>query len=255
MNKPLRVFITGASSGLGAALAQHYGKAGARLGLLGRRIEALQHASLGLDAHCYLADVRDEAAVQAAAQAFLNEVGPPDIVIAAAGISIGTLTEEAGDRSVFRAVMDANVLGLVHTFHPFIAPMQARGGGVLCGISSVAGVRGLPGGGAYSASKAAATVYLESLRLELKSRGFSVVTVAPGYIDTPMTQVNPYAMPFKMTAGVAATKVARCIERRRAYTVIPWQMAWIERLLKWLPVSVYDLLFEKAPRKPRGLPT
>jgi NAD(P)-dependent dehydrogenase (short-subunit alcohol dehydrogenase family) len=255
VNKPLRVFITGASSGLGAALAQHYGKSGARLGLLGRRIEALQHASLGLDAHCYQADVRDEAAVQAAAKAFLDEVGPPDIVIAAAGISIGTLTEEAGDRSVFRAVMDANVLGLVHTFHPFIAPLQARGGGVLCGISSVAGVRGLPGGGAYCASKAAATVYLESLRLELKSRGFSVVTVAPGYIDTPMTRVNPYAMPFKMTAGVAATKVARCIEHRRAYTVIPWQMAWIERLLKWLPVSVYDLLFEKAPRKPRGLPT
>ena len=91
--------------------------------------------------------------------------------------------------------MDANVLGLVHTFQPFIASMPA--GGVLCGISSVAGVRGLPGGGAYSASKAAATVYLEALRLELKARGVAVVTVAPGYIDTPMTQVNPYAMPFR----------------------------------------------------------
>jgi NADP-dependent 3-hydroxy acid dehydrogenase YdfG len=202
VNKPLRVFITGASSGLGAALAQHYGTTGARLGLLGRRGEALQHTAQGLDAHCYQADVRDAAAVQAAAQTFMNEVGPPDIVIAAAGISVGALTEEAGDRSVFRAVMDANVLGLVHTFQPFIAPMQARGGGVLCGISSVAGVRGLPGGGAYSAAK-----------------------------------------------------VARCIERRRAYTVIPWQMAGVARLLKWLPIPLYDLLFEKAPRKPRGLPT
>ncbi len=123
----------------------------------------------------------------------------PDIVIAAAGISVGTLTEEADDAPVFRAVMDANVLGLVHTFQPFIAAMQTSGG-VLCGISSVAGVRGLPGGGAYSASKAAATVYLEALRLELKARGIAVVTVAPGYIDTPMTQVNPYAMPFKMSA-------------------------------------------------------
>jgi NAD(P)-dependent dehydrogenase (short-subunit alcohol dehydrogenase family) len=255
VNKPLRVFITGASSGLGAALAQHYGTTGARLGLLGRRSAALQHTAQGLDAHCYQADVRDAEAVQAAAQTFMNEVGPPDIVIAAAGVSVGALTEEAGDRSVFRAVMDANVLGLVHTFQPFIAPMQTRGGGVLCGISSVAGVRGLPGGGAYSASKAAATVYLESLRLELKSRGIGVVTVVPGYIDTPMTQVNPYAMPFKMTAAVAAAKVAHCIERRRAYTVIPWQMAWVARLLKWLPISVYDLLFEKAPRKPRGLPT
>jgi hypothetical protein len=184
----------------------------------------------------------------------LNEAGPPDIVIAAAGISVGTLTEAAEDAAVFRAVMDANVLGLVHTFQPFIAPMQT-GGGVLCGISSVAGVRGLPGGGAYSASKAAATVYLEALRLELKGRGIDVVTVAPGYIDTPMTQVNPYAMPFRMAAATAATKVARCIAQHRAYTIVPWQMAWVARMLKWLPIPVYDSLFEKAPRKPRGLPT
>lgn len=212
----------------------------------------------GLDAHTYIADVRDAAAMQSAASAFLNEVGTPDIVIAAAGISVGTLTEEAADAEVFRAVMDANVLGLVHTFAPFIAAMQAAGlqpGGVLCGISSVAGVRGLPGGSAYSASKAAATVYLEALRLELKSRGIAVVTVAPGYIDTPMTEVNPYSMPFKMSAATAAEKVARCIARRRPHTVIPWQMAGVAQVLKWLPIRVYDALFEKAPRKPRGLPT
>lgn len=253
MSGPLKVFITGASSGLGAALARHYGAQGAQLGLLGRRLEGLQHTAAGLDARLYQADVRDTAAMQAAATAFLQEIGTPDIVIAAAGISVGTLTEEAADTPIFRAVMEANVLGLVHTFQPFTAAMQA--GAVLCGISSVAGVRGLPGGGAYSASKAAATVYLEALRLELRVRGLAVVTVAPGYIDTPMTQVNPYAMPFKMTATAAAANVARCIAQRRAYTVIPWQMAWVARLLKWLPIPVYDALFEKAPRKPRGLPT
>ncbi len=251
---PLKVFITGASSGLGAALARHYGERGAQLGLVGRRLDGLQHAAAGLDARLYQADVRDAAAMRSAAEAFLNEAGPPDIVIAAAGISVGTLTEAAEDAAVFRAVIDANVLGLVHTFQPFIAPMQT-GGGVLCGISSVAGVRGLPGGGAYSASKAAATVYLEALRLELKGRGIDVVTVAPGYIDTPMTQVNPYAMPFRMAAATAATKVARCIAQHRAYTIVPWQMAWVARMLKWLPIPVYDSLFEKAPRKPRGLPT
>jgi hypothetical protein len=254
LTKPLRVFITGASSGLGAALARHYGTQGAQLGLAGRRLEGLRDSAAGLDARLYQADVRDAAGMQAAADAFLREIGVPDIVIAAAGISVGTLTEVGDDAPVFRAVMDANVLGLVHTFQPFIAPMQARGG-VLCGISSVAGVRGLPGGGAYSASKAAATRYLEALRLELKARGIAVVTVAPGFIDTPMTQVNPYAMPFKMTAATAATKVAQCIARRRAYTVIPWQMVWVARLLKWLPIPVYDALFEKAPRKPRRLPT
>lgn len=252
--KPLRVFITGASSGLGAALARHYGATGAQLGLAGRRLDGLQDTAAGLDAHLFLADVRDAAAMQQAAAAFLREVGVPDIVIAAAGISVGTLTEASEDALVFRAVMDANVLGLVHTFQPFIAAMQTNGG-VLCGISSVAGVRGLPGGSAYSASKAAATIYLESLRLELKTRGIAVVTVAPGYIDTPMTRVNPYAMPFRMTAESAAAKVVRCIARRRRYTVIPWQMAWVARILKWLPIPVYDAVFEKAPRKPRNLPT
>lgn len=255
MAKPLRVFITGASSGLGAALALHYGQAGAQLGLLGRRLDALQVTAHNLHAQCYQADVRDPVAMQAAAQAYMDDIGIPDIVIAAAGISVGTLTEEADDAAVFRAVMDANVLGLVHTFQPFIKAMKAKNGGVLCGISSVAGVRGLPGGSAYSASKAAASVYLESLRVELRSSGIAVVTVAPGYIDTPMTRVNPYAMPFKMTANVAAAKVARCITQRRAYTVIPWQMAWVARLLKWLPIPVYDAVFENAPRKPRRLPT
>lgn len=254
MDRPLRVFITGASSGLGTALARHYGEHGARLGLAGRKLEGLENAAVGFDAQLYQADVRDADAMQRAAQSFINDVGPPDIVIAAAGISVGTLTEEAADAAVFRAVMDANVLGLVHTFQPFITAMQA-GNGTLCAISSVAGVRGLPGGGAYSASKAAATVYLEALRLELKPRGIAVVTVAPGYIDTPMTQVNPYAMPFKLSAQTAAKKVARCIAARRAYTVIPWQMAWVARMLKCMPIPVYDAVFVKAPRKPRGLPT
>ena len=254
MSARLSVFITGASSGLGAALARHYGERSAQLGLLGRRGDALEVAAQGLDAHCYVADVRDLAAMQRAAESFLQAFGPPNIVIAAAGISVGTLTEDAADASVFRAVMDANVLGLVHTFQAFIEPMRARGSGVLCGISSVAGVRGLPGSGAYSASKAAATTYLESLRLELRASGISVVTVAPGFIDTPMTQVNPYSMPFRLSADQAARQVAACIARRDAYRVIPWQMAWVARFLKWMPNRLYDAAFEKAPRKPRHLP-
>ena len=259
----LVVFITGASSGLGAALARHYGKQGAVLGLCGRRAEALEKVATGLNAHCYVADVRDAHAMQVAAQAFINSAGVPDIVIACAGISVGVLTEETDDLPVFQAVMDANFMGLVHTFHPFIAPMKVRGcgnpgnqiSGVLCGISSVAGVRGLPGGSAYSASKAATRVYLESLRLEQKSSGIHVVTVAPGYIATPMTEVNPYPMPFKMSADDAASKVARAIRRQSRHVTIPWQMAIVAFLLQALPRTIYDRLFEKAPRKPRGLKT
>lgn len=251
----LKIFITGASGGLGEALARHYGARGAVLGLCGRREAALRQVAAGLDAHCFVADVRDAAAMQAAAGEFMARAGVPDIVIGCAGISVGALTEEADDLPVFQAVMDANVLGLVHTFHPFIAPMKEAGRGVLCGIASVAGVRGLPGGGAYSASKAAARVYLEALRLELKSSGIAVVTVSPGYIETPMTEVNPYPMPFRMPAAEAAAKIARRIAWRRAVSTIPWQMALVAGLMRCLPAALYDRLFEKAPRKPRGLPT
>ena len=249
------VFITGAGSGLGRALAQLYGQRGARLGLLGRRAAPLQEIAAQYDALAFIADVRDAQAVQAAARAFIEQVGLPDIVIGSAGISVGTLTEHAEDLPVFQAVMNANLMGLVHTFHPFIQGMSERGSGTLCGIASVAGLRGLAGGGAYSASKAAVRVYLESLRLELRSMGIAVVTVAPGYIDTPMTQVNAYSMPFRMTAESAARKVARAIRLHRRYIVIPWQMSLGARILKYMPGWIYDRLFENAKRKPRGLPT
>ena len=249
-----RVFITGAGSGLGAALARHYGSAGATLGLLGRRRGALEESARGLDARLYAVDVGDAAAVALAAQDFIAHAGCPDIVIASAGISVGALALERDDLEVFRASFATNVLGVLHTFQPFIAPMQAARRGCLCGIASVAGVRGLPGGGAYSASKAALVTWLESLRLELAGGGISVVTVSPGYIDTPMTRVNPYPMPFRLSAEQAARKVAHAIARRRRHAVIPWQMALAARALRCMPDVWYDRLFAGAPRKPRGLP-
>jgi NAD(P)-dependent dehydrogenase (short-subunit alcohol dehydrogenase family) len=221
---------------------------------LARRPYPLQELARHYEAKFYLADVRNAASVVTAAHEFLTQVGTPDIVIGCAGISVGTLTQEREDLRVFQAVMDANVMGLVHTFHPFIQAMSERGSGVLCGITSVAGIRGLAGGGAYSASKAAARIYLESLRLEMRSKGIKVVAVAPGYIDTPMTQVNPYPMPFRMSADKAAKKVARAIRLHQRYTVIPWQVGVVAYILKHMPDPIYDRLFEKAGRKPRGLP-
>jgi short-subunit dehydrogenase len=249
----LRVFITGVSSGLGRALARHYATRGATLGVVARRAAELQTFAAEVTTRCaaYAVDVRDaEALAQAAAQ-FVAEHGCPHIVIANAGVSAGTAARCAQDLPVTREIIEINVLGLAHTFQPFIPAMQAAGTGQLVGVASVAGYRGLPGAGAYCASKAAAIAYLESMRLELRESGISVTTLCPGYIATPMTADNPYPMPFLLSAERAAQKMARAIERRRAYAVIPWQMALVARLLGILPVAVYDRLFARAPRKPR----
>ncbi|MEQ1667180.1 MAG: SDR family oxidoreductase [Sulfuriferula sp.] len=251
----MRVFITGASSGLGLALAQHYAALGATLGLVARRADALQALCRELPgATAYPLDVCDSTAMQVAACDFIARFGVPDIVIAAAGISVGTLTEHSDDLAVFRAVMNTNVLGTVTTFQPFIAPMREQGRGSLVGIASVAGMRGLPGGSAYSASKSALITYLESLRVELHATGISVTTISPGYIVTPMTAVNPYTMPFIMQAATAAAKIARLIRQRRAYATLPWQMAVVAKVLRGLPRPLYDRLFKHAPHKPRQLP-
>lgn len=251
----LRVFITGASSGLGAALARHYAAQGAQLGLVARRADKLAPFANELPGCAiYPLDVRDHPAMQAAAADFIARFGVPDIVIAAAGISVGTLTEHATDLEVFQAVMDINVIGMVTTFQPFVAAMRNARSGVLAGIASVAGIRGLPGGSAYSASKSAAITYLESLRVELRSSGVAVTTVSPGYIATPMTAINPYPMPFILPAAVAAAKTARAIAQRRRYVTLPWQMAIVAGMLRLLPQALYDRLFCHAPHKPRNLP-
>jgi short-subunit dehydrogenase len=248
-----RVIITGASSGIGAALARYYAKSGAVLGLIARRkteLEALA-AQFATPAQIYAIDVRNPSALNAAAADFVARHGCPDIVVANAGVSIGTLTEFAEDLAAFRTVFEVNVLGMVHTFQPFIAPMRVARRGTLVGIASVAGFRGLPGAAAYSASKAAAITYLESLRLELRTSGLKVITVCPGYIATPMTAQNPYSMPFILSADSAARKIARCVNRGTSVAVIPWQMAIVARLMRVLPNWLYDRLFSHAPRKPR----
>lgn len=254
------VVISGASSGIGLALARHYLKNGAIVAALARRGELLQTLSAEFPnkVFCYTVDVRDAAALRDAAQDFMARVGVPDIVIANAGVSRGTLTEYAEDIDAFQQVMDINVLGMVTTFQPFLSAMReaslgkGRAGGTLVGIASVAGFRGLPGAGAYSASKAAAISYLESLRVELRGSGVRVVTICPGYIKTPMTDVNPYPMPFILDADDAAKRMAKAIECGNSFAVIPWQMGLVGRAMKCLPNWLYDLILKRAPYKPRN---
>ncbi|HYT97209.1 MAG TPA: SDR family oxidoreductase, partial [Casimicrobiaceae bacterium] len=238
----MNVFLTGSSSGIGAALATLYAARGATLGLFARREAELERIAAALapaEVLTYAGDVREAAALSAAAGDFSARVGVPDVVIASAGVSRGTLTSHAEDLPAFRAVFDTNVLGMVATFQPFVEPMREKKIGVLVGIASIAGFRGLPGAGAYSASKAAAIAYLESLRVELADSGIAVVTICPGFIDTPMTDGNPYRMPFLMPADVAARKIARAILRKKRFYVLPWQMSLVGRALKIVPRPLY----------------
>lgn len=250
------VFITGASAGIGEALALHYAGTGASLGLAARRGEALDALAARLPGThaCYALDVADGTALAAAAADFCARFGTPDLVIANAGLSSGTQGDAPNDRAVLERLLAVNVVGLAATLAAFAPAMRAAGRGTLVGIASVAGFRGIPGAGAYSASKAAAINWLESLRAELAGSGVSVVTICPGYIDTPMTRVNRHRMPFLLQANEAARRIARAIAAKRRLAVIPWQMALVSLALRAIPAVLYDRLAARAPRKPRNLP-
>lgn len=254
------VFITGASSGIGQALAARYAQAGWRLALVARRTDALQAwieaQGLGSDAAAgrvavYGADVSAPDSIVSAGHNCIEQQGLPDVVIANAGISIGMDSAVRADLEVMQDTFATNNIGLAATFHPFIKPMRARRSGTLVGIASVAAIRGLPGHAAYCASKAAVVAYCESLRGECRGQGLQVVTLLPGYIATPLTARNRYPMPFLMPAAAFADRAFRAIEAGASYRVIPWQMAVVVKLLRLLPNALFDRLLVGRGRKAR----
>jgi len=250
------VFITGASSGIGQALAARFHRSGHRLALVARRTDEVERwtAQQRLDPaswRAYRADVRDVAAITAAGRECIATQGLPDVVIANAGISVGVDTAELADLEVMRATWETNNLGLAATFQPFVAAMRERRSGTLVGIASVAGIRGLPGHGAYCSSKAGVISYCESLRGELRPFGVDVVTILPGYIDTPLTRGNRYSMPFLMPAEAFADRAHAAIVAGTSYRVIPWQMGIVAKLMRALPDPVFDRMLAGRPRKQR----
>ena len=255
MSAPL-IFITGASAGIGQALAARYARAGCRLALVARRTDALQAwaDAQGLRperCRVYGADVAQLDSIAAAGRDCLQAQGLPDVVIANAGISIGMDSAEADDLLVMRDTLHTNNLGMAATFQPFLHAMRQRRSGTLVGIASVAAIRGLPGHGAYCASKAAVVAYCESLRGDERPHGLKVVTLLPGYIATPLTAKNPYPMPFLMSAEAFADQAWRAIESGVSYRVIPWQMGIVAKLLRLLPNALFDRAFAGRGRKPR----
>lgn len=251
------VFITGASSGIGQALALRFFQAGWQLALVTRHRTDVIESWAAVNAiaadsfQIYNADVSDVDSIVAAGQQCLLRQGLPDIVVASAGISIGMDSAMRGDIHVMQQTFATNNTGLAATFQPFIAPMAQRGSGTLVGIASVAGIRGLPGHAAYCASKAGVIAYCESLRGELRVAGVKVVTICPGYIDTPLTRKNKYAMPFLMPVKDFAEQAYAAILAGSSYRVIPWQMGLVAKLLRVLPNAVFDRLLTGRARKSR----
>ncbi len=252
------VFITGASSGIGQALAARYAQAGWRLALVARRVDAMRQwaQAQGWPADqwaVYEADVRLESQLLAAAQACLSQQGLPDVVVANAGMSIGIDLSYTEDLAVLRDLLDTHVVGLAATFQPFIGPMKQRGSGTLVGVASVASVRGLPGHAGYCAAKGAVVQMCETLRGELQAHGVKVVTLAPGYIDTPLTRENAYPMPFLMAPEVFADKAFVAIGAGVRWRVIPWQMGVVATVMRFMPRWLFDAVVgsQQHRKKPR----
>ncbi|QLA82052.1 MULTISPECIES: SDR family oxidoreductase [unclassified Acidovorax] len=255
MTTPL-VFITGASSGIGQALALRFHRSGYRLALVARRTSEVKTwaSAQGISAdsyEIYTADVAVTDSIVAAGRDCIARQGVPDVVIANAGISVGMDTAVRDDIDVMARTFATNNIGVAATFHPFADAMAQRGSGTLVGIGSVAGIRGLPGHGAYCASKAAVISYCESLRGEMRPHGVRVVTISPGYIDTPLTRQNRYSMPFLMQADDFADRAFRAITAGASYRVIPWQMGVVAKLLRMVPNVLFDKLLAGRPRKRR----
>ena len=250
---PRTVFVTGASSGIGAAIAAAYAREGATLGLHGRREAELRALGerLGVPHSVHLADVADIDAMAQVARDFTARHGTPDVVVANAGISIGTKVRKPEDVAPLARVLAVNVVGVAATLQPFVPAMTERGSGVLAALASVAGFRGFPGAGAYSASKAAVIAYMESMRVELHGSGVRAVTICPGYIDTPMTRGNPYPMPFLLSADEAGRRIVRAIHSGRRIVVVPWQMGVLKRMLQHVPATIFERAFARAPTKRR----
>lgn len=254
------VFVTGASSGIGQALAARFYQAGYRVAMVARTVAPMRdwaRAAGWSDARygVYAADVTQVDSMVAAARDCMARQGLPDVVIASAGISVGMDTAVREDIEVMARVFAINNVGMAASFHPFLDGMRARGSGALVGIASVNGIRGFPGHGAYCASKAGVISYCESLRGELRGTGVRVTTLCPGYIDTPLTQGNRYRMPFLMQPAEFAQRAYRAIEAGDSYRVIPWQMAIVAGVLRLLPDSAFDRLFAGRPRKRRAQQT
>jgi short-subunit dehydrogenase len=246
-----RIFITGASSGIGEALARRFAGQGTTLGLVARRRELLDTLAgelrdRGASVDVQAADVADTAAMKRIAAGFLDAAGGIDLVVANAGMGIRSALLQGESAEVAR-LMGVNVVGVTNTVVPFVPAMVAARSGLLLAIASVAGFRALPGRAAYAASKAAVITFMDALRMELVGTGVHAMTVCPGFIKTPMTSVLKYNLPFLMEVEDAVDHIAGAIERRKKNWTFPWQFRMLRPVFRNAP----EWLIRKLAPPPR----
>lgn len=249
--KNKRIFLTGASSGIGEALAVELAKRGARLGLVARREELLativeRCVAAGGSARAFACDVTDAPALASAATSFRDEVGGIDILIANAGIGGNDALTRSYDPASVKKLIDINVLGAVNSIHAVLPGMLEQGRGQLVAVSSLAGFRGLPKSAAYSSSKAAMTTFFESVRLDHAKNGIDVTIIQPGFIETPLTSGRSNKMPFLMKLDAAIPFFLDAIAKKKRFAAFPWPLALTVRIARHMPSWLYDRVASRA---------
>ncbi len=246
--------ITGASSGIGWALARTLAAEGCKVGLVARRRQPLtdlaaQISKSGGTIAFAVADVAERGQAIAAIHEVAARLGPVDLLIANAGVGAPTTIEpfNVGDvEKMFRV----NVLGVVYSLEAVLPQMLQRRRGHLAAVSSLAACRGLPGESGYTSSKAAVNVFMEGLRIQLRGKGIAVTTICPGFVQTPMTQVNEFKMPWLLSADEAARRIVRALKRKRKVYNFPWQMALFMKFARWAPDWLVERMMQTYNENP-----
>lgn len=247
--------VTGASSGIGWALAKELARHRCAVGVIARRQERLEALvqeieAAGGRAAWATADVGDQAQTRAAVQSIRERLGPIDLMIANSGIGTSTTIDPMNVADV-EAMMRINLLGVVYSIDAVLPEMLQRGKGHLAAVSSLAAYQGLPGESGYCASKAAVNSFMEGMRMQLRPHHIAVTTICPGFITTPMTAQNEFQMPFLMSAEQAAVLIVGALSRKKKVYDFPWQTSLLMKLLAWLPdwliIRVTNHRLDKKP--------